>query len=138
MQNLGDMQHCFGGDTTNIETGAAEILLLNNCDLCAKLCGADGGDIATRPRANHCYVIVCACHNYSPVFRVLLYCCQYSTSKGDTCRGANYRACGQGHDGCVTGLTPPSHFCPITNLDYSSGDEIKKCNVRRIYKCRGY
>jgi hypothetical protein len=26
----------------------------------------------------------------------------------------------------------------MTNLDYSSKDEIKKRNVKRIYKCRAY
>src|SRR5919109_3824994 len=66
MHNLCDMQHRFGGDTANVETGASKILLLNDCDFCSKLCGSDGGYIATRARTYYCYVIMCTCHTFSP------------------------------------------------------------------------
>src|SRR5258708_6124571 len=80
MHDLRDVQHSLGRDAAYVETGATEILFLDDCNLCAKLRSPDGGDIATGTRTNYCYVIVCVFHDL-----ILLACCfdcfQYSTSR---------------------------------------------------------
>src|SRR5690242_20635307 len=62
MHHLGDMQHCFGRNTAHVEAGATEILFLDDGHLCAKLSGANGGNVATWTSANHCDIIVIICH----------------------------------------------------------------------------
>src|SRR5260221_12455818 len=81
MHDLRDVQHSLGRDAAYVETGAAEILFLDDCNLCAKLRSPDGGDIATGTRTNYCYIIVCVCHVLF-LFARCFDCCQYSTRRG--------------------------------------------------------
>ena len=53
------LQQCFGGNATHIGTGAAwswatggVLPFIDTSDLKAQLGGANGGDVATRPRAD--------------------------------------------------------------------------------------
>src|SRR5258708_38236108 len=63
MHHLGNVQHRLGRDAPDVEAGTPQILLLDNGDFCAELCGADCGDIATRTCTDHCDIILIACHD---------------------------------------------------------------------------
>ena len=53
MQPLGAGQQRLGGDTADVEAGAAELILLDQGDLRAELAGADRGDVAAGPAPDH-------------------------------------------------------------------------------------
>ena len=60
--NLGVLNQRLRGDTPNIEAHAAPILLLDDGNLLTKLGCADGGDVATRARAEYYNVIMLITH----------------------------------------------------------------------------
>src|SRR6185437_3698439 len=51
--DLRDMQQRLRGDAADIEAGTANVLLLHDADMRAKLRRANGGHVATDARADH-------------------------------------------------------------------------------------
>ena len=56
-QDVGDAQHGLGRDAGVVEAATADLVLLDHGGLHAELGGADRGDVAARPGADHDAVV---------------------------------------------------------------------------------
>ena len=60
LHQLSTVEQAFGGNTANVQAGAAQVLLFNERDLGAQLCGTDGRHIAAGAAAHYQHSL-CPC-----------------------------------------------------------------------------